>query len=734
MSATYESILQEAVRKSKASLSFKKTYPAYIALAIALIISILAWMLVKNKVETDNHNAFEKSTTSVISRLKNQVDNDIQIIRSMQGLYQGEGLSFVVRDVFELYGSVPVKIQAEVLSVAYAPKVTNINEFVQHARSERYFSYKVRPEGKRNIYFPTFYIVPFSKNENISGFDLASNPNIADAIKRTEQNDKPSSTSFFNLREPDTLGFMLLAHIYKKDKISNAYGLQSNDIDGVVFIEIRAKEFFQTALGNALASDSTIIVQCIDTVSSKKENEVYSSKNSTLLNTKFTPKYAQDFPLSLADRQIILRITTVPNFGGAFQNNLPILTFVGSIITSILIFGFIFSLLTSKSRAEDLAERMTRSQRRIVDTSQDLIGVTDMNGFWRNMNIASEAVLNYNPDEIIGMSQFDLIMPEDREKIKRLIENTLDETPVQYDARMLSKNDKLRWVSWSVTKSAHDMLIYCIGRDITQQKLDEEVIRIKNKQVELYQQLTTESAIFKTRFVTQVSFFFRTSLTGIIGYLQLVISQIYSTPEEMESYIDYAYNSTEELVSRVSDLIDVADSGNKDDVINLELINLPIEPTFQALTKEITASFNDRDLSSTVSVDDTTNFQVIADKHLLKQILEDIFGAFSEGKSKTDVDISVSVNTYEGVVEFQALFSENELVSKMIDAHQQSSSEQMLNALLDDTNDIKFRIYTAMSRIHILSGTMSIGSLGSDGNAVMITLPAKKIATIKRKI
>jgi len=144
------------------------------------------------------------------------------------------------------------------------------------------------------------------------------------------------------------------------------------------------------------SSDTSILYRCIDTDYSNKQTPFYESGNYNLSKNNYKP-FTDVNTYRLQTGSLLYNFATIPNFMTGFQKILPTLSFIISLILSFAFFGFVLSVTTSRARAVDLAERMTRSQRRIVDSSKDIIAVMDPEGNWKSMNPASTVILNDNP-------------------------------------------------------------------------------------------------------------------------------------------------------------------------------------------------------------------------------------------------------------------------------------------------------------------------------------------------
>lgn len=728
MSTSHDSVMREASKKHSAAYSFSKIYPAFIVLVLALVASVVVWRVIAGKVESDKAAAFEKATSSVVSRLNAAVSNHVQIIRSMHGLY--ESFPFVVRDVFELYGSIPVKTYPSLQAVAFTPPVprNELGSFIYFAQSERYYTYSLHPGDTMDMYYPVFYTVPLEKNEKLVGFNLATSPVARETIERARSQKQIVASPMLTLPGSDSTSFLLMVAVDKQD--TSMLNVRGDEVNGILFVQILTREFFESAMSRGVPSDTSLIFSIYDQAGSG-ETRIYASANRTFIDTTYTPAFEQRVSIPVADREFVVRFATVPGFGGGFQNNLPWLALAGGIVSSFLLFAFTMSILTGRARAQDLAERMTRSQRRIVESSRDLIGIVSLDGEVRAMNPASHAILGYEPEEIIGKSIFNFILPEDHAEVRSVIQSARDEQQVDYEVRMITKTGQIRWISWNDTVSLADGLVYSIGRDITERRIAEEEIKLKNRQIDLSRQYAAESARFKSEFMSRISFYFRTSLTGIIGYLQLVKGRVYKTPEECDAYIATAFESAEQLLSRVSDLIDVAEGDDKTLGEQTAVDAMPLHTTLNGIARLL--SENGRRQLVELAAENTDGYHVYANRKMLEKVLVDTTSAMLDGLTDGRIQLSLEVNSHENVVDIHILTSANPPVAALIDVLKQTStSEELLDALRKDRNDVLFRFAGAVSHVRMMNGHMVVETLGQDGNVAILTLPVKKAPTLER--
>lgn len=118
------------------------------------------------------------------------------------------------------------------------------------------------------------------------------------------------------------------------------------------------------------------------------------------------------------------------------------------------------ALETTKTRLEN-----------ILAASPDIICSLDGNAIFLDVNAASEKILGYKPEEMIGKSIAMFLPPEDLAK-------TLAEAPkvretgvlVHFENRYIKKDGGIIHISWTGSYLAEKDILYCVGRDITEKK------------------------------------------------------------------------------------------------------------------------------------------------------------------------------------------------------------------------------------------------------------------------
>jgi PAS domain S-box-containing protein len=524
-------------RKSRPASS---SWPAYIALILSLGVSVLIWWLAGKQVEDKTAALFEQQKSIIVNRLTKNSDQMVDVLRSFQEFYAGN--VEVVSDMFVLFAQVPARTYSGIRSITYSPLVTHQNKTIieRYAWNLGYTNWSIKPAGQRDLYLPGFYSVPEKKGKELQGFDFLSLNSVQNAYAIARDSGTIVATSIVELPSDSQKVFFYIAPIFKHGSNPNSVEARKQSINGVIVLTIPAESFISTAItapGDSVQLNTTVYDQ------EKKPESIILEQVPVS-----TPKMSRDYNLDLASHRWILSISTSAGFGKEISTAFPLIALSAGVVISFLLFGFLLSLFSSRRRALDLADRMTRSQRRIVDSSRDMISIIGFDGIWKNMNYASIEALGYEPDDLIGKLHIDLVYRADVQLVRDALANAPDEKPITLEARYIDKHGDIQWISWSITSSRIDKLLYLIGRNITAKKLHDIEIRAKNRQLDLAGLIADHENERQEAHVRSQSLRLRTEMTGILGFLDLVLNDNELDANDREEFIRTARESASSLL------------------------------------------------------------------------------------------------------------------------------------------------------------------------------------------
>jgi PAS domain S-box-containing protein len=138
------------------------------------------------------------------------------------------------------------------------------------------------------------------------------------------------------------------------------------------------------------------------------------------------------------------------------------------------------------SVVEDISERVQlREERdRILTTSQDLICIAGMDGYFRYLNPAWERTLGYSQAELLSRPFLDFIHPDDHARNNAEVEKlAAGKITLAFENRYISKDGTIRMILWTATLLPEEQVMYCIGQDITESKKAEQEIADYQRQL-----------------------------------------------------------------------------------------------------------------------------------------------------------------------------------------------------------------------------------------------------------
>ena len=135
--------------------------------------------------------------------------------------------------------------------------------------------------------------------------------------------------------------------------------------------------------------------------------------------------------------------------------------------------------ITESRRTQHALSQQIEERRRIFETSQDLILVTDPQGVLVQVSPSSQTILGYAPEEMIGHSAIEFfILGEDLDKAREEMRAARrGQHTGNFDSRYVHKDGRIVTLSWMGTWSEPVKRHFFIGRDMTESRQAQEALR-----------------------------------------------------------------------------------------------------------------------------------------------------------------------------------------------------------------------------------------------------------------
>ncbi len=195
-----------------------------------------------------------------------------------------------------------------------------------------------------------------------------------------------------------------------------------------------------------------------------------------------------------------------------------------------------------------LRELNTELERRVIERTQargltwqvspDLMGALNSQGYFETSNPAWKTVLGWSEEEVASMSIFELLHPDDVERTRAGFELTQRGQPaIRFPNRYRCKDGSYRWISW--VGVPEDGMVYCTGRDITEEKEAEAELAEAHEALRQSQKMEAIGQL-----TGGIAHDFNNLLAGISGSLELLERRLaQGRIKDVERYVAAAQGS-----------------------------------------------------------------------------------------------------------------------------------------------------------------------------------------------
>lgn len=280
-----------------------------------------------------------------------------------------------------------------------------------------------------------------------------------------------------------------------------------------------------------------------------------------------------------------------------------------------------------------------------LDTSADLFSVFDIKGNLIKVSSSWKKILGWEISELVNHQEITHIHPDDLNAVYDLRDYLISDGEVknsntEITARCLCKNGGYKWIRWQIKYSYRTELFISIGKDISQEVLDEE----KKKNMEEVIKLET----MKNEFFSSVSHEFKTPLNIILGTMQIMDKKIVDNKEisleNLLRYVNSIKQNSYRLLRLVNNLIDISrlDIG----CYNISLSNNNIINIIEEITSSVAEYMNNNNISL---IFDTDSEEIITscDPSAIERVMLNLLSNAIKYTSSKEGKIEVTIKNKE---------------------------------------------------------------------------------------
>lgn len=473
-------------------------------------------------------------------------------------------------------------------------------------------------------------------------------------------------------------------------KLSELFGVKPEDIEGKKYNILQDNEIIRTGVINHL-------------------NQVFKNKE--------TVKWEVNFDIRHASESTGVKVSKPEK---KWFRNLayPIINAEGKLIYVIVQHEDI----TERKQSEDALKLSEEKYRKIFENVQDVFYQIDFKGIITEISPSVFRLAGYKPEDLIGKPVASLYYDSSERDIF-LNKLEIQKEVWDYEVRLLLKSGQVKYASLN----AHIMLdpdATPIGiegsiRDISDRKKYEDDLIISKEKAE-------ESDRLKTAFLHNISHEIRTPMNAIIGFTAL-LGEPDNSEETQSSYIETIQSSSNQLLSIINDIVDIAAIQSRVTKLNISEVN--INSALKSLHSQYSLIEYEKKVSLEYELSLNDDEAIIrTDRTKLVQILSNL------------INNSIKFNNQGGSVDFGYKLRDNFIEFFVSDTGIGIPSEYHLKVF-----DTFFQVDNKMTRqfegtglglsickayVQLLGGEIWLKSEQGEGTTFFFTLPFESVKTI----
>lgn len=510
-------IPQKLIRRASVHLPLP-----WVVLAIGMLASLALFFVIRDVVEDVAEQRFQRQASDVKGRIEQRIQFYADVLFGLKALFASEGI--VSRLQFHRFvESLDLKQRYPSFDlVNFAAYVTadERDRFVDAIRRDDslkpggYPDFSIKPPGKRPEYHVVVYVEPMTGFEFAFGLDLGANPAVRGAAPQDLASLQHLARDSGNLTasgrpirvktsKMEYTGLAMRLAVYRGTLPVDTVEQRRRAYIGSVGAGFNVENLMEGALTQELAQLIRFTVYDVGSagtevapISSREEWLLFDSQRTAKERSPKSPTedagavFTSVLPLEVASRIWEIRFSAPKaEIVETVDSILPWIILAGGLLSSALLFGMTSSLASSRRRAMELANEITRdlrdSEASLAEAQQIAhIGNWSLDPAKWTMTWSAEVFRIFGlPPQSMPERYDDFIMnrihEHDRDALDSALRHTIEaRQDCDIEHRMLYHDNSVRWAHTIVKAARMDPVASVSGTimDITERKLAQQEI------------------------------------------------------------------------------------------------------------------------------------------------------------------------------------------------------------------------------------------------------------------
>jgi PAS domain S-box-containing protein len=391
---------------------------AYLVLLLSLIPTAVVYFRVKATVQSRDLTRFQRVVREEAAAIRQQIPHYVDGILGFRGLFAAN--HSVTRGQWQSYIA-STEIQSRypgLRTLGYLQRV-NPGELKTFLAADPFginSTNHLRPEGRRDFYFPTVFINHFEPQlKSGLGVDHFANAKRRAAMELARDSGDPEATANVELHmdaeaPTNKVGFVIYLPVYKNGAPLATIPQRRAALQGFIFATFDAGKLTH----GIIDLGATPLVDCaiFDGPEISSQHLLYAEDPSFDIETDPKPVLAQTVTLPVLNRSWTLYFRALPSFAKESEEHLPLIALICWLTLSVLLFGVTYVEVNARSRSEDITAKLRASESALAAEKERLavtlysIGdgviTTDIAGGVLSINKVAEELTGWTQADAVG--------------------------------------------------------------------------------------------------------------------------------------------------------------------------------------------------------------------------------------------------------------------------------------------------------------------------------------------
>src|SRR2546425_1662656 len=502
----------------------------WVMLGLGACVSIVLYLVIRDNVESAAEERFDHQVSEAKQIIERRILSYADVLYGARALFAANDSVSRIQfhrfvESLDLKGRFP---GFDSMNYAVYIRAKDKQRFIEAVRRDTSFAprgypqFEIKPPGDRREYYVLVYVEPMAGFEFAFGLDIGANPAVISSDQQamaTLQNsgrdtgDLTASGLPIRIKAAkDYIGLAMRLPVYRNgiplDTVEerraaylgsigagfNVKNLMAGVLDKKTMQHMRFR-VYGPAIDRLAPNSSNIERLLFDS------NQPIEGAPARSPMGDRDPSLARVVPMKIAGRTWEIHFSAPKNALIDHSDRLfPSTVLLGGLLSSLFLFGMLYSTSLSRNRALKLAAQMTKDLREteerfrlIAENASDLIVLIDPQGRRVYVNPAYGRLFG-DYKELVGTDAFQEMHPEDMEQARKAFFDTVhDGQNRDVEFRFLLPSGEIRWVesNRSAVFDSHGRVahVVAVARDVTEQRRTEEALRARDVQLQEAQAL-----------------------------------------------------------------------------------------------------------------------------------------------------------------------------------------------------------------------------------------------------